>query len=233
MISCIALDDEPLALEIVETFCGMTDFLDLRKTFTNPDEAARYLRKFPVDLLFLDIQMPNITGIDFYKSLANSGIMVIFTTAYSQYAIDGFNLNAIDYLLKPFSLERFKQAIQKAQDYYTYLLKKDSNAAPAHLFVRAEYSLVKIALNDILCIEGFDDYVKIHLPDRKPLLTRMNLKSIAEKLPANEFLRVHRSFIAPISKIDAIRNKVIHIGNLEIPIGANYEMDFYAQFQKQ
>jgi DNA-binding LytR/AlgR family response regulator len=231
MLHCIALDDEPLALEIVETFCGMTDFLSLRKTFTNPDEAARYLRNFPVDLLFLDIQMPNITGIDFYKSLPNTEIMIIFTTAYSQYAVEGFNLNAIDYLLKPFSFERFKQAVQKAQDYHTHLLKKDQSAA-AHLFVRAEYSLVKIALSDILCIEGFDDYVKIHLPDRKPLLTRMNLKAIAEKLPESDFVRVHRSFIVPLRKIDNIRNKIIYLADMEIPIGANYEANFYKLFDQ-
>ena len=231
-ITCIALDDEPLGLEIIDTFCAMVEGVELHKTFTNPDEAAQHLRKNPVDLLFLDIQMPNINGIDFYRSLPNQDVMLIFTTAYSQYAVEGFNLNAIDYLLKPFSLERFKQAIQKAQDYHKYIQQGDARTAEAHIFVRAEYSLVKILLQDIICIEGFDDYVKIHLRDRKPLLTRLNLKAISQKLPQQSFVRIHRSFIVPIQKIDSVRNKVVHISGMEIPIGANYETDFFRVFEQ-
>lgn len=228
MLNCIALDDEPLALEILQTFCQETDFLNLQKVFTNPNDAAKYLRKFPVELLFLDIQMPDITGIAFLKLLLQQPL-IIFTTAYTHYAVEGFNLNAIDYLLKPYSLDRFKQAANKANDYYSCIIKKD-NASQNYLIVRAEYSLIKIDLTDIICIEGFDDYVKIHLSNRKPLLTRLNLKAIAEKLPASEFVRVHKSFIVPLTKIESIRNKVVHLPNIEIPIGANYEAEFNQKF---
>ncbi len=229
MLNCIALDDEPLALEILQTFAEQVDFLDMKKTFTNPAEATRYLHNYPVDLLFLDIQMPDVNGIDFFKSLKRDDYMLIFSTAYSHYAIEGFNLNAIDYLLKPFTFERFRQAVQKAADYHQYMRGKQQESV--FLYVRAEYSLLKIALQDIICIEGFDDYVKIHLSgQKKPVLTRMNLKSIAEKLPAAHFVRVHRSFIVPLSKIEQVRNKVIHLGAMEVPIGANYEQDFYAVF---
>lgn len=229
MMNCVALDDEPLGLEVIQTFCEKFDFLQLQKSFTNPAEAGRYLRNFPVDLIFLDIQMPDVDGISFLKSLPHQPL-VIFTTAYSDYAVEGFNLNAIDYLLKPFSFERFSQAVNKALDYYNGIVKKDGGAQN-HLFVRAEYSLVKIPLDEISCIEGFDDYVKIHLMHKKTILTRMNLKAIAEKLPTTAFVRVHRSFIVPLAKIIRVRNKVIHLANdLEIPIGANYEQEFNQLF---
>lgn len=228
-MNCVALDDEPLGLEIIQTFCEKFAFLQLQKSFTNPAEAGRYLRNFPVDLIFLDIQMPDVDGISFLKSLPHQPL-VIFTTAYSDYAVEGFNLNAIDYLLKPFSFERFSQAANKALDYYNGIVKKDGGAQN-HLFVRAEYSLVKIPLDEISCIEGFDDYVKIHLVHKKTILTRMNLKAIAEKLPTTAFVRVHRSFIVPLAKIIRVRNKVIHLANdLEIPIGANYEQEFNQLF---
>lgn len=228
-MNCVALDDEPLGLEVIQTFCEKFDFLQLQKSFTNPAEAGRYLRNFPVDLIFLDIQMPDVDGISFLKSLPHQPL-VIFTTAYSDYAVEGFNLNAIDYLLKPFSFERFSQAVNKALDYYNGIVKKDGGAQN-HLFVRAEYSLVKIPLDEISCIEGFDDYVKIHLMHKKTILTRMNLKAIAEKLPTTAFVRVHRSFIVPLAKIIRVRNKVIHLANdLEIPIGANYEQEFNQLF---
>ena len=202
-MKCIALDDEPLALEILKDFCSKVPFLELEKTFVKASDAAKYLRKFPVDLLFLDIQMPDISGIDFYKSLAQSP-MVIFTTAYSEYALEGFNLSAVDYLLKPFEFERFSEAVHKAQ----------------------AYRLVKIHFKDILFIETMDDYLKIHVENGKPVLTLMNLKAMEEKLNPTEFCRVHRSYIVPVGKIAFVRNKMITINTFEIPIGNKYEEEF-------
>lgn len=228
MISCIALDDEPLALEIIKEFCSKVPFLQLQKTFTDSSEAAKHLRKFPVDLLFLDIQMPDITGIDFYKQHAENK-MVIFTTAFTEYAVEGFNLNAVDYLLKPIAFERFLQAANKAQEFYNYQHHSE-NKELQHLFVRAEYSLVKIPMADILFIETLDDYIKIHLADRKPVLTKMNLKAVSEKL-SKDFIRVHRSYIVPMARIQSVRGKVIHLENTEIPIGIKFEEEFFERYK--
>jgi len=220
MINAIAIDDEPLALNVIKAFCHSLDFIELKTTFTETSEALKYMRNYPVDLLFLDIKMPAMSGIDFYKSVPHK-TMVIFTTAYSEYAVEGFNLSAIDYLLKPFEHERFMQAVNKANEYYKYLYKQDA-AANQYLFIRADYSLVKIAFSDIVYIEGLDNYLKIHLANNKPLIARMSMKAVMDKLPENEFIRVHRSYIVSFSKVNFVRNKMIHIGGVEIPVGSNY-----------
>lgn len=230
MITAIALDDEPLALVIVKQFCSRIDYIDLKKTFTETEEALAYLKENPVDLLFLDIKMPAISGIDFYK-MAGQDTMVIFTTAHSEYAIEGFNLNAIDYLLKPFDFNRFKHAVTKAQDFYNYSKDKTDEPKP-FLFIRADYSMVKIELKDILFIEGLDNYLKIHLDNAKPITARMSMKTMIEKLPAKDFLRVHRSYIVPLNKIQSVRNKTIQLPNKEIPVGTNY-VDIVQQAFKQ
>ncbi len=227
MIRAIAIDDEPLPLEILEGYCREVDFLKLEKFFTQTGEAKKYLQEYPVDLLFLDIHMPSISGIDFYKELEQS-TMVIFTTAHSQYALDGFNLNAVDYLLKPYSLERFMVAVNKANDFYTFLHNKTQKSN--HVFIRSEYSLVKIPVDDILYIEGLADYLKIHLPEGKPVITRMTMKSILEKLPA-DFIRVHRSFIIPMNRIESVRNKTISLSGIQIPIGSSYLENFEKSFK--
>lgn len=224
MINAIALDDEPPALSILENFCSKTDLINLAKTFTNPNEALKHLEKFPVDLLFLDIRMPSISGVDFAKKVPKD-LMVIFTTAYSEYAVEGFNLNAVDFLLKPFTFERFMKAVVKAQDFYTFYHQQDTEEQQ-YLYVRADYSLVKIMLDDILYIEGLDDYLKIYIPGKKPVIARMTMKSIMEKLPGKKFVRVHRSFIVPIAKIDKVRHKTIFIMDKTIPIGNSYEDAF-------
>ena len=157
MIKAIAIDDEPPALKVIESFCSQAENIELEKTFTSPNEALKYLRKFPVDLIFLDINMPSITGIDFYKSLERE-TMVIFTTAYSEYAVEGFNLNAVDYLLKPFTQERFQQAIKKANDFYSYS-RQVPGTINQSLYIRADYSLIKINYEDIVLIESLDDYL--------------------------------------------------------------------------
>ena len=229
MIHAIAIDDEPLALKVVENFCGKADFIKLEKTFSKPNEALKHLLKFPVDLLFLDIQMPALTGIDFYKQVKQD-TMVIFTTAHSEYAIEGFNLSAIDYLLKPFTVERFLQAANKANEYYNYQ-RQGENAVQQYLYIRADYSLIKIYIPEILFIEGLDDYLKIHITGKSPVVARMTMKSIAEKLPAKEFIRVHRSFIVPFSRIETVRNKIITLAGEDIPIGTSYEEIFFKLFK--
>lgn len=228
MINCIAIDDEPLALIIIEEFCKKFPFLALSKTFTDTDEAAKHLRKFPVDLLFLDIQMPDINGMDFYKKYGD-GKMVIFTTAYSQYAVEGFNVNALDYLLKPIDLKRFEQAVNKANDYFAYL-HSAANHQHQHLFLRSEYSLVKIHFQEIEFIETLDDYIKIHVNGKKPVLSKMNLKNVMSKLNPAEFIRVHRSYVVPIHKIESVRGKIIKLRNQEIPIGVKFEEEFFKRY---
>ncbi len=229
MIKAIAIDDEPLALKVIENFCGIINFITLEKTFSKPGEALEYLEKFPVDLLFLDINMPSVNGIEFCKNLKQN-TMVIFTTAYSEYAIDGFNLNAIDYLLKPFSYIRFLNACNKANDIFAQQTKTDSTLAQ-YFFVRADYKLVRINFTDVLYIEGLDDYVKIYIEKQKTLITRMTMKAILEKLPTKDFIRVHRSFIVPLKQIKGLRNKVISLEGKEIPIGTSYEENFFKSFK--
>ncbi|MFT4031734.1 MAG: LytTR family DNA-binding domain-containing protein [Siphonobacter sp.] len=226
MIRAIAIDDEPPALRVMTHFCKQVDFIDLQQTFTSTTEALRYLEENPVDLLFLDINMPALSGIEFYRSIPQQA-MVIFTTAYAEYAVEGFNLNAIDYLLKPFSLDRFKQAAHKAANYQQVLTKATHTN---HLYIRADYTLHKIFLEDIIFIEGLDDYLKIHLQHAKPIIARMTLKAILQKLPDSDFIRVHRSFIIPFHRIESVRNKIILLAGEEIPIGSSYETEFFRRF---
>lgn len=226
MIKAIAIDDELPALKVIENFSGKVDFIQLEKTFVRPGEALQYLNEDPVDLLFLDINMPSLSGIDFYKAV-RMDTLAIFTTAYSEYAVEGFNLNAVDYLLKPFTFDRFFQAITKAKE----IIDRRRPAAPQEfLFLRVDYSLVKIAIADILFVEGMDDYLRIHLQSRPPLLVRMTMKAILSQLPASHFLRVHRSYIVALGSILNIRNKTIYLEGREIPIGVSYEKEFFARF---
>jgi DNA-binding LytR/AlgR family response regulator len=218
-----------LALEILQSLCDTIEYIELNKTFTKSDEAFKYLKKYPVDLLFLDINMPSISGLDFYKKLPHK-TMVIFTTAYSEFAVEGFTLSATDYLLKPISLSRFQQAVEKA--YWQWKLQ-NQNIEQQYLFIRADYSLIKILFSDILYIEGLDDYLKIHIQNQKTVVARMTLKAILQKLPETEFIRVHRSFIIPISKISKIRNKIIFIDQAEIPISVSYEEAFSKLFDQK
>ena len=231
MITAIAIDDEPPALKVIESFCGQIETIDLQKTFTQPNEALKFLQKFPVDLLFLDVQMPSLSGIELYKMLKQD-TMVIFTTAHRKFAVEGFNLNAVDYLLKPFTFERFQQAVTKARDFYNYSRQSDKTEEQ-YLFIRADYKLMKVKISDIHYIEGLNDYIKIHIQNQKTIITRMTMKTIQEKLPSKEFIRVHRSFIVPFSKIESIKSKSIYIGGKEIPIGGIYEESLSKLLNKQ
>jgi DNA-binding LytR/AlgR family response regulator len=228
MINAIAIDDEPLALTVIQSLCDKSDNVNLQKTFTQPNEALKHLRKFPVDLIFCDIQMPAMTGINLVKSLQQK-TMVIFTTAFSEYAAVSYELNAIDYLLKPINKKRFTQAITKAAEYLDYINRKDQSA-DKNIFVRADFSLVKIPLADILYIEGFADYLKIYIKDRKTIVARMPMKDMMEKLPAADFIRVHRSFILPFSQIEAVRGTTIFIGESAFPIGRTYADEFFNRY---
>jgi len=169
--------------------------------------------------LFLDIQMPSKNGLDFYKMLEQE-TMVIFTTAYSEYAVEGFNVNAVDYLLKPFSFERFQTAVQKAQNEQNF---RQSILVQTQLLIRADYKLNKIDFEDILLIEGLDDYIQIHLKDKTKIVARLSMKNILEKLPTSLFARVHRSYIIPVKKIKFIQNKNIQIEDFIIPVGDTYK----------
>ncbi len=219
MIKAIAIDDEPLALKVIEHFCASTDYLSLEKTFTKAGEAGRFLKKFPVDLIFLDIQMPGISGMDFYKTLSPAPL-VIFTTAYSEYAVEGFNVNAIDYLLKPFSYERFQSATDKV---VKELRNRQHTPEQNFLLIRADYKLHKIAFDDIILIEGLDDYIRIHLEGKPAITTRIPMKGMLEKLPANDFVRIHRSYIIPVKRIKTIYNKTVQIADFVIPVGDTYK----------
>lgn len=229
MIHAIALDDERPGLVVVENFCQQVPFIQLDKSFQQPSEALKYIQQFPVDLLFLDIHMPSLSGLEFYRQVKQD-TMVIFTTAYSQYAVEGFNLQAIDYLLKPFTKERFLQAVNKAKEHHD-LRHQNAVTAPTYLMIRADYSLVKVNLADILFVEGLDDYLKIHLENQRPLVARMTMKAMLEKLPVHDFVRIHRSFIIPIARVTNVRNKLVSVGAREIPIGASYEADFNSRLK--
>jgi DNA-binding LytR/AlgR family response regulator len=231
MITAIAIDDEPLAISVIKTFCQKIDYVNLLKTFTETGPALKFLHDNPVDLLFLDINMPSISGIDFYKRISKN-TMAIFTTAYSEFAVECFDLSAIDYILKPFEFSRFQKAVEKAKEYHSFFAHKD-NLASQYLFVKADYSLVKVAFADILYIEGLDNYIKIHFENSKSLLVRMSMKAVSEKLPAQEFIRVHRSFIIKMHKVKSIRNKIIHLDKIEIPIGTNYVEDVLKIFKER
>jgi DNA-binding LytR/AlgR family response regulator len=218
MIKCIAIDDEPLALQVVKEFCSRISFLQLVQTFTDTDEAKAYLQEHKIDVLFLDIQMPDINGLQFYTSLVEKPV-VIFTTAYRDFAVEGFSVDAIDYLLKPFEYDRFLKACYKAKEYLEFLSTQELQLNS--LFIKVNYEIMKVNLKDIELIEALDDYIKIYIKPN-PLLTLMTLKNIQEKLPARDFLRIHRSFIIPIHKVEKFSKTKVWIVGKEIPIGSSY-----------
>ena len=226
MLRCIAVDDEPLALDLLEDNISQVPYLQLVAKCQNAMEALEVLQRDPVDLIFLDIQMPGLTGLQFIQSLTIKP-MVILITAYDQYALDGFNLDVVDYLVKPVAFDRFLKACNKAWEYYK--LKNQPEPTPENLadqeyfFVNAEYSLVKVVVDDIIMIEGLKDYIKIHLLNNKPLVIRMSMKSIEEKLSPKKFLRIHKSYIVAIPKITSIRKGSVFLGGLEVPVSDNYK----------
>ena len=225
-ISCIVVDDEPLALEVLSSFIARIPYLVLEGQYTDPFFAMEHLRKKKVDLLFVDIQMPDISGIELVKTL-NNPPKIVFTTAYSSYAIEGFNLNAMDYLLKPIAFDRFLVAVNKVRDYMELseaaqeVYQPEEKDVPEYMFVKSNYKDIKINFNEVLYIEGSEDYIKIHTTTKK-VMTLLSMKGVMEKLPENQFIRIHRSFIVAIDKIESKSNERITIGKQSLPIGASY-----------
>jgi DNA-binding LytR/AlgR family response regulator len=226
-MNCLAVDDEPLALDLLEDNIRKVSSLKLIKKCSNAIEANLFLQEQSVDLLFLDIQMPGISGIQFLQGLSKKPPLVIFITAYEKYAIDGYNLDVVDYLLKPVSFERFLKAINKASDKFK---GRSTSGTPAadNIFVNSEYNLIRIDLNDIAYIEGLKDYVKIFLLSQpRPVITRMSMKSLEERLPDDRFVRVHKSFIVSINKIESIRKGRISLLKAMIPISEHFKDNLF------
>jgi two-component system LytT family response regulator len=227
-LKCIAIDDEPLALELMRKYIVKFPQLQLVQCFEDAVSGAEFLAKNPVDLLFVDINMPDISGIDLVRSLVDKP-MVIFTTAYKNFAFEGFELEALDYLLKPIDITRFGKAVEKAVEFQQYKKAQGNTSQQESLYVYSEYRMVKINLNEIEYIESMEDYIKIHTSTSpKPVLTLMPLKKVLEKLPADQFQRVHRSFVVASGKIKSIQNRKIQLANAEVPIS-----DSYSNFAKE
>ncbi len=224
-IRCIIIDDEPLAIQLLADYVEKTGGLTLIATFSNPIEGLQYLQQHDVDLIFLDIQMPELTGVQLMKIL-NQKFPIILTTAYSQYAIDGFEHNVIDYLLKPIPYDRFLVAIQKVQSNMNEAIQVTS--APTYIFVKSEYRVQKILLQDILYLEGLGDYVAIHTKEGK-ILTLEKMKHFAQLLPDNDFMRVHKSYIVALNKIEYIERNRIVIKAVRLPISDTYKKAFWAK----
>lgn len=230
-ISCIAVDDEPMALNLVESYIEKTPFLELKTKCSSAIEAMQYIKDHPVDLLFLDIQMPDLSGIEFSKLLPEN-TRVIFTTAFDHYALDGFKVDAIDYLLKPFDYVEFLTASNKALKWFELLKgittqQEIISKEKEFLFVKSEYKQLRIKLADVLYFEGLKDYIKIWLKDQpKPILTLMSLKSLEQELPETQFMRVHRSFIVSLNSIDVIERSQIIINNQRITVSEQYKSKF-------
>lgn len=229
-ISCLIVDDEPLALNLLESYVNKTPFLELKGKHNSPIEALEQLHSEKIDLLFLDIQMPDLTGIELSKSI-DKNTKVVFTTAFSEYALEGYKVNALDYLLKPFNYQEFLNAAMKAREWIE-LTEKQTTAEKADknfIFVKSEYKQLKIKLDDILYIEGLKDYVKIWLVNQaQPILSLMSLKHIDEELPHDNFMRVHRSFIVALDKIQAVERGQILINKERITVADQYKDAFNA-----
>jgi two-component system, LytTR family, response regulator len=219
-IKCIAIDDEPLALVLLKQYTSRFPELELIGLFDDPIAGAEFMNQQKPDLLFVDINMPDINGLDLVRALEYKP-MIIFTTAYKEFALEGFDLDAVDYLLKPISFGRFSKAATKAIEYHQSKKPGESNTSNA-LFVRSEYQVIKINLEDIEYIESIADYLKIHRTNEKPLMTLMTIKAVLEKLPPNQFKRIHRSYIVPVKKIKSVANKKLRLSFVELPVSDKY-----------
>lgn len=230
MIKCIVVDDKPLAIDVLEHYIAKVPFLELVFTATNPLEALNKVIEGNIDLVFLDIQMPELNGLQFMK-IVKGKCQVILTTAYAEYALEGFDNDAVDYLLKPVSFERFYKAVEKAQFVLKGLSNDDSRVSQPqqdlnHIFVKTEYKLVRIAKDDILYVEGMQNYVNIYTATEK-ITSLQTMKKMEEQLSSPQFLRVHKSFIVATQKIDSVERNRIFIGEKTIALGDNYRASFY------
>jgi two-component system response regulator LytT len=246
-INCIAVDDEPFALSLICSYIEQTPYLNLVDKFSNGVEALKAVHEQPeIQLVFLDIRMTDLSGIELARIIEQTGrkkyLRIIFTTAYDQYALEGFKVDALDYLLKPFNFVDFSRAATKAYDYFTLLEQTSAStksigsfgqAEKSYLYLKVDYQLVKVDMEDILYIEGLKDYVKLYLKSQeKPLLTLTSLKSLEEKLPASAFLRIHRSFIVGIDQIKSVTKNSVQIGSTTIPVTDQYKEGFVELLKK-
>lgn len=220
IINCIVIDDEPLARKGLKEYIADVDFLNLAAEFDNPLQATELISNGQVQLLFLDIQMPKITGLDFFRSLQHPP-PVIFTTAYPQYALEGFEVNALDYLVKPVSFDRFLKAVLKAKEYYEVRDKNVADAAASeYFFIKADNKLFRILFDEVLFVEALQNYVTIHTTGKK-YMTYLTFKSVEDYLPGDKFIKVHKSYIISASKVDSVEGNEIRIGQHHIPVSRN------------
>lgn len=220
-LKCVAIDDAPFALELIRLHAGKIPELQLIQTFEDAISGAEFLKHNPVDLLFIDINMPDISGLDLVRSLKVKPL-IIFTTAYKNYAYEGFELEALDYLLKPIEFARFAKAVQKALDVYAYR-KKPQPETTDSFFVYSEYQAIQVNPAEICYIESLKNYLQIHLDNKEIITTAMSLKKMLEKLPAGQFLRIHRSYVVPLAKVKSLLNrKVLLASGITLPIGESY-----------
>jgi two-component system, LytTR family, response regulator len=235
IIQCLIVDDEPVAREILENHLEKIDSVNVVGNCKNALEAFNKINSKKVDLIFLDINMPEISGLSFAKSI-NKNIKIIFTTAYREYAVDGFDLQAVDYLLKPISFERLLQAVNKYLDENNHVQNQKSeeilDEKSDFIFVRSDRKMIKINFCDIDYVESLSDYIKIHLQE-KTIITRETISNIEAKLPKNDFIRVHRSYITSIKSIDSFTNEYLEIGNQEIPISRSYKVEVLKRLESK
>lgn len=223
MLRCIAVDDEPLALQLMQDYISKVSFLQLVATCNDAFEANQVLQEQEIDLVFIDIQMPGLTGLQFIKSLSKKP-MFILVTAYERFALEGYGLDVVDYLLKPVELSRFIQACNKAHELYQLKRQQPPDAGNEYFFLNMDYSLVKVMFADIMWIEGLRDYLKIHLvAPAKPLVARMSMKAIEDELPPAKFLRIHKSFIVSLDHISSVKKSSVFVGDMELPVGDTYK----------
>ena len=220
MLTAIAIDDEPIALDVVKNLSAKIPFIELKAMFTNAFEAISFLNKEKIDLIFLDIKMPDISGIDFIKSIPNPP-MVIFTTAYSEHAVQSFELDAIDYLLKPFSLSRFLKACNKANEQHEFKKNNNQTATANSIFIKSGYEQIRVLLNDILYAESNGNYMQFVLADKK-ILSRLTMNETEALLLSKDFIRIHRSYIVAKKHITKMDKASVWINAIELPVGANY-----------
>jgi two-component system response regulator LytT len=234
MITVIAIDDEPLALQLIVDYIQKTPDLILVGQFENPLEAAQYISKNPIDIVFTDIQMPGLNGIEFTRSMIN-GPVIIFTTAFAKYAIEGFKLDIADYLLKPFTYEEFLTSVHKAERMIRSIAKRSDEVLSNNefLFLKSNYKIKRLKFNDIQYIEGFNDYVRIYAASSlEPIQYQVTLKALEAKLPAGKFMRIHRSFIVNLQMVETIDRGRIVFGKVYIPVGDQYKEKFEDYLRK-
>lgn len=230
-LRCIAIDDEPPALLLMKEYISRIPSLQLEQVFEDAVKGQAFLQEQGTDLLFVDINMPDLSGLELVRSLTKPP-MVIFTTAYKNFAIEGFELDAVDYLVKPVAFERFEKAVKKAEDYFRYHQPPSRQEEPDSLFVYSEYRLVKILFSDIEYIESLEDYIRIHTINNKPLMTLLTLKKVLEKLPDGQFRRIHRSYIISFNKIKSVQGRKLRLlSGKELPVSDSY-IDVISDWKK-